>query len=109
LTETPIFGRTVQHRSRIANNPGQPNLRQVHLIHAELFDELAEQGVDVEPGDMGENIAARGIDLLRLPQYAELWIGFAPRDGAVAGPACHPADPRAAQHRANSSTSTHPA
>lgn len=69
------FGSTVQHRSRVAKDPNQPNSRQVHLIHAELFDELAEKGFDVRPGDMGENITTRGIDLLRLQQYSELWIG----------------------------------
>lgn len=68
-------GTTVRHRSRVARNPAQPNLRQVHLIHAELFDELAGQGFSVHPGDMGENITTRGIDLLKLPEGAELWIG----------------------------------
>ncbi len=69
------FGETVQHRSRIAQNPDQPNLRQVHLIHAELFDELAGKGLAVAPGDMGENITVRGIDLLALPEGAELALG----------------------------------
>lgn len=71
------FGVTVQHRSRVAQDPGQTNLRQVHLIHAELFDELARQGFVVGPGDMGENITTRGIDLLGLPQGTELAIGGA--------------------------------
>ncbi|MEM8695867.1 MAG: MOSC domain-containing protein [Pseudomonadota bacterium] len=69
------FGATVQHRSRVAKNPDQPNLRQVHLIHAELFEELAGQGFAVSPGDMGENITTHGIDLLGLPEGAELAIG----------------------------------
>jgi len=34
----------VKHRSRVAKDPNQPNLRQVHLIHSELFDELKEKG-----------------------------------------------------------------
>lgn len=69
------FGATVQHRSRVAKNPQQPNLRQVHLIHAELFTELKSRGFDVRPGDMGENITTHGIDLLALPQDAELMLG----------------------------------
>ena len=59
-------GRTVKHRSRVAQNPNQPNLRQVHLIHGELHDELREKGFDILPGQMGENITTRGIDLLGL-------------------------------------------
>jgi hypothetical protein len=58
------MGRTVKHRSRVAADPTQPNLRQVHLIHAELHDELRAAGFSVTAGDMGENITTRGIDLL---------------------------------------------
>jgi MOSC domain-containing protein YiiM len=68
-------GEKVQHRSRVAKDPNQPNLRQVHLIHAELFDELMERDHPVFPGDMGENITTRGIDLLALPTGARLHIG----------------------------------
>ncbi|ROS75678.1 MOSC domain-containing protein YiiM [Curtobacterium sp. PhB130] len=68
-------GTTVQHRSRVARDPSQPNLRQVHLLHAELFDEVADAGFDVAPGQMGENITTRGIDLLGLPTGALLHIG----------------------------------
>ncbi len=68
-------GSTVQHRSRVAADPGQPNLRQVHLIAAELFDELREKGFQVDPGQLGENISTRGIDLAALPQGTELYIG----------------------------------
>lgn len=68
-------GETVKHRSRVAANPNQPNLRQVHLIHTELFDELREKGFDISPGQMGENISTQGIDLLRLPQNTVLSIG----------------------------------
>ena len=60
-------GETVKHRSRVRRDPNQPNLRQVHLIHAELHDELAAAGFEVGPGEMGENITTRGIDLLGLP------------------------------------------
>src|SRR6476620_410930 len=60
------LGTTVKHRSRVAKDPTQPNLRQVHLIHAELFDELKAQGFDVAAGAMGVNITTRGIDLLGL-------------------------------------------
>ena len=59
-------GETVKHRSRVARDPCQPNLRQVHLIHAELHNELAAAGFPVEAGQMGENITTRGIDLLAL-------------------------------------------
>lgn len=69
------MGETVKHRSRVAKDPTQPNLRQVHLIQTELFDELAVRGFSVKPGDMGENIATRGIDLLGLPEATRLEIG----------------------------------
>ncbi|MCB7136855.1 MOSC domain-containing protein [Cellulosimicrobium marinum] len=68
-------GVTVQHRSRVRADPTQPNLRQVHLIHAELFDELAASGHAVAPGDLGENVTTRGIDLLALPRGTRLAIG----------------------------------
>ncbi|WNO70870.1 MULTISPECIES: MOSC domain-containing protein [unclassified Streptomyces] len=68
-------GVTVKHRSRIAQDPTQPNLRQVHLIHAELFDEVAGAGFDVAPGDLGENITTVGIDLLALPVGTLLRLG----------------------------------
>ncbi|MBS0428269.1 MAG: MOSC domain-containing protein [Proteobacteria bacterium] len=68
-------GMTVQHRSRVARNPLQPNLRQVHLLHAELFDRLAERGFAVRPGDLGENVTTRGVDLLRLPTGTRLRLG----------------------------------
>lgn len=68
-------GVTVKHRSRVRADPTQPNLRQVHLIHAELFDELAEKGFDVAPADLGENVTTRGVDLLGLPQGALIRIG----------------------------------
>jgi MOSC domain-containing protein YiiM len=68
-------GRTVKHRSRVARDPSQPNLRQVHLIHAELHDALRERGFDVTPGAIGENVTTRGIDLLGLPTGARLTLG----------------------------------
>jgi len=68
-------GVTVKHRSRVARDPSQPNLRQVHLIHAELHDELRARGLDVTPGEMGENITTRGVDLLGLPAGTRLRIG----------------------------------
>jgi MOSC domain-containing protein YiiM len=66
---------TVQHRSRVAVDPGQPNLRQVHLVAGELQDELRERGFSVGPGDMGENITTRGVDLLALPAGTLLLFG----------------------------------
>jgi MOSC domain-containing protein YiiM len=68
-------GRTVQHRSRVARDPGRPNLRQVHLIAAELHDELNARGFSVGPGDLGENVTTRGVDLLRLPTGSTLRLG----------------------------------
>ena len=68
-------GATVKHRSRVRKDPTQPNLRQVHLMHAELFDELAGQGFDVGPGQLGENVTTRGVDLLNLPTGAILKLG----------------------------------
>jgi len=72
------FGTTVQHRSRVARNPAQPNLRQVHLIHAELFDELASKGFTVSPGQLGENITTLGVDLLSLSAGAEIHFSNGP-------------------------------
>lgn len=70
-------GTTVKHRSRVAIDPSQPNLRQVHLIHAELHDALAAAGMPVAAGQMGENITTRGIDLLGLATGTRLHIGDA--------------------------------
>lgn len=68
-------GATVKHRSRVAKDPTQPNLRQVHLLHSELFAELASKGLHVEPGQMGENITTIGLDLLGLSEGVLLRIG----------------------------------
>ena len=68
-------GETVKHRSRVRKDPTTPNLRQVHLIQAELFEDLAASGFSVEPGQMGENITTRGIDLLAMPVGTKLCIG----------------------------------
>lgn len=69
------MGSTVRHRSRMRRDPAQPNLRQVHLMHAELHDELREQGFGVGAGEMGENVTTRGVDLLGLPVGARLRLG----------------------------------
>jgi len=68
-------GETVKHRSRVARDPSQPNLRQVHLIHTELHDQLQATGFSVQVGQMGENISTRGIDLLALPTGTRLHLG----------------------------------
>lgn len=68
-------GATVKHRSRVAKDPTVPNLRQVHLIHGELLDELAARGFDIAPAAMGENILTRGIDLLGLSAGTRLRLG----------------------------------
>lgn len=69
------MGVTVKHRSRVKQDPTQPNLRQVHLIHAELHKELHAKGFVIEPGQMGENITTEGIDLLQLPRHTRLLLG----------------------------------
>ena len=68
-------GITVKHRSRVKKDPTQPNLRQVHLIHSELHEELSKKGFQISPGQMGENITTSGIALLELPRDAILKIG----------------------------------
>ena len=69
------LGVTVQHLSRIKADPTQPNVRQVHLIQAELFDELAVKGLAVAPAELGENVTTRGVDLLALPRGTRLRLG----------------------------------
>jgi MOSC domain-containing protein YiiM len=69
------MGATVQHRSRVAKDPTQANLRQVHLMHEELFKELARAGFNLLPGELGENVTTRGIDLLSLPLGTLLHFG----------------------------------
>jgi len=73
-------GATVQHRSRVARTPNAPNLRQVHLIHSELFAELRQAGFAIAPGALGENVTTAGIDLLALPRGTTLRLG---RDALV--------------------------
>ena len=69
------LGVKVQHLSRVRKNPDEPNLRQVHLIHTELFDELRAKGFDIVPGDLGENVTTEGIDLLGLSAGTKLYLG----------------------------------
>jgi MOSC domain-containing protein YiiM len=71
------MGETVKHRSRVARDASKPNLRQVHLIHSELHDELRAGGFEVSAGQMGENVTTRGVDLLALPAGARLHLGDA--------------------------------
>lgn len=68
-------GETVKHRSRVMVDPTQPNLRQVHLIHSELLQELEVNGFSIRPGNLGENILTEGLDLLSLPRGTLLHIG----------------------------------
>jgi len=71
------LGETVKHRSRVKRDPTRPNLRQVHLVHSELLDELRAGGFDLVPGEIGENVLTRGVDLLGLPTGARLRLGDA--------------------------------
>jgi MOSC domain-containing protein YiiM len=68
-------GTLVQHRSRVRRDPNQPNLRQVHLLHAEVFDEARALGYELQPGDLGENVLTSGLDLLALPAGTLLDLG----------------------------------
>jgi MOSC domain-containing protein YiiM len=69
------MGALVQHRYHVRKDPMRPNLCQVHLIHSELFDELRAKGFTVQPGELGENVATSGVDLLALPTGARLRLG----------------------------------
>jgi MOSC domain-containing protein YiiM len=69
------MGEKVKHRFHVLKNPDAPNLRQVHLMHEELFDELRASGFVIQPGSIGENVTTRGIDLLALPKGAQLQLG----------------------------------
>ena len=69
------MGATVKHRSRVRKDPSAPNLRQVHLMHAELFDELRAKGFVVQPGELGENVTTSGVDLLAFPTGTRLHLG----------------------------------
>ena len=69
------MGEKVKHRYHAAKNPNAPNLRQVHLMHEELFDELRAGGFNIGPGAIGENVTTRGIDLLALPKRTRLRLG----------------------------------
>ena len=69
------MGETVKHRSRVRKDPTQPNLRQVHLIPSEFFDEAREQGYELAQGDLGENVLTAGLDVLALPRDTRLHLG----------------------------------
>jgi MOSC domain-containing protein YiiM len=69
------LGKTVQHLSRVRRDPTQPNLRQVHLMPTELFDEVRQAGHVVEPGDLGENVTTTGVDVFALPTGTVLRLG----------------------------------
>ena len=75
VSDDAHMGETVKHRSRVSKDPTQPNLRQVHLIHAELFCELRTKGFVVQAGDLGENVTTSGVDLLALPTGTRLHLG----------------------------------
>lgn len=69
------FGACVRHRGRVRLDPDQPNLRQVHLLAGELLDDLAAVGFDVAPGQLGENVTTRNLDLYALPVGTTLRLG----------------------------------
>lgn len=69
------LGARVKHRSRVAADPNQPNLRQIHLVMSELLDEVVEAGHQVVPGQLGENVTTTGLDLVGLPVGSMLRLG----------------------------------
>jgi MOSC domain-containing protein YiiM len=69
------MGATVKHRSRVATDPSQPNLRQVHLLHMEMIEDICSKGFDIKPGNVGENITTHGVDLINLPRHTRLHVG----------------------------------
>lgn len=85
-------GITVKHRSRVARDPSQPNLRQVHFVHSELFEELKAKGFTIAPGEIGENITTAGIDLLALPVGTRLVMGTAAVEITGLRNPCHQLD-----------------
>jgi len=68
-------GATVQHHSRVAADPTQPNLRQVHLLQVEFHEEAGGHGHRIAAGDLGENVLTSGVDLLSLPRDTRLHLG----------------------------------
>lgn len=78
----------MQHRSRVRKDPNQPNLRQVHLLQAKLFDKAREHGYELAPGNLGENILTEGVDLLALPTGTRLTMG----ERSCASPVCSTPD-----------------
>jgi hypothetical protein len=68
-------GAFVKHRYLARWRPRMANERQVHLINQALFEELFSEGFNVQPGNLGENVTTRGIDLLRLPLGTMLALG----------------------------------
>lgn len=73
------MGAKIKHVYRVRKDPNEPNLRQVHIIHAELFDELKTKDFDISFGEMGENITCSGLDILSLPTDTELQMGVSTR------------------------------
>jgi MOSC domain-containing protein YiiM len=76
IEEDAHMGESVKHRYQVLKNPFAPNLRQVHLMHEELFDELRDGGFHLWPGAIGENVTTRGVDLLALPKATRLRLGI---------------------------------
>jgi MOSC domain-containing protein YiiM len=68
-------GEKVQHLYRVRKNPNAPNLCQVHLIAEEFLEELRTQNFPIEPGQLGENIIVRSLDLCSLSVGATLRLG----------------------------------
>jgi MOSC domain-containing protein YiiM len=66
---------------------GRP-LRQVSILNAETVDELAQAGMPVEPGVLGENITLEGLPVMGLAEGVRLRIGDAELEIVGDRPAC---------------------
>jgi MOSC domain-containing protein YiiM len=62
--------------------------RQVSLLAIESVELMRERGAGVGPGDFGENITTRGLDLATLPVGARLAIGEAELEITQVGKDC---------------------
>ncbi|SRR6266446_5986019 len=70
-------GSLVRHRYLAKKDPTRPNMRQVLLMDAAVFAELAQNDIHIGPGMMGENITIEGMAMMQLAVGTRLAIGSA--------------------------------